>query len=233
MTRKAKFNNISVSKSLLENLLWTSYRYCIGRTTYTTQYAYDIARELCDVFDDEKRKEFARDILHEIEYCMHVKGVPFFIHDYSTDKNQIDALALYIDYMNSQTELTNYNDTKLIKRINCDVYYDNNITYNVERHANDTNGFIKIDMFMDLLPWHDLACVLDTRKHYVIKTKNNQCVECIKSYICEVRGTDIGNTIIPFKYREVYKPIDCLDNSSYIQEQMIMNIEQGVIADDE
>ena len=49
-----------------EMLMWTSYRYCIGRHTYVVTMAYDIAQHYYNKLTDEQKEHAADDIRQQI-----------------------------------------------------------------------------------------------------------------------------------------------------------------------
>ena len=88
-----------------EMLMWTSYRYCIGRHTYVTSLAGEMAQHYYDKLSDERMEFTANDIRREI--FDHLRWLPFSfdIHRlYDKDPfNPIDALMGFIEVNNVDT----------------------------------------------------------------------------------------------------------------------------------
>lgn len=222
MSRKRKNTIIEVDKSVLNNLLWTSCRYCIGRHTYVSTYAYDFANELYNKIDVAEMKHNAQDIRHEIETYLRTNCNFTVINKSEFD---YDALSLYILFLNSQHDINNYNDMSQIKHIECVISRDGQVTYNREEYDKDDSfRAIYFDSIYDLIPWMDLANTFDYDSHYMIETTTGEQVECIKSYINDICTTDIGNTIHPYKYHIIYRPIKNISDHVFINEDMIAKI---------
>jgi len=220
MSRKRKTNTVEVDIEVLKNLLWTSCRYCIGRHTYVSTYAYDYANELYGKISEDDMKHDARDIRHEIETYLRTH-CSFTIVNKS--EYEYDALSLYITFLNSQEDIKNYNDISRIKHIECIIDKTGDVTYNREDNTDDTQHVYFNDLY-DLLSWMDFANVFDDDSHYMIETTTGEQIECIKSYTNDIRTTDIGNTIQPYKYHVIYRPVKNISDYVFINEDMIAKI---------
>ena len=219
MSRKRKTNTVDVDIEVLKNLLWTSCRYCIGRHTYVSTYAYDYANELYGKISKDEMKHDAKDIRHEIEIYLRTH-CGFTIVNKS--EYEYDALSLYITFLNSQEDIKNYNDILHIKHIECTIDKTGDVTYN--RENDDDIKFKYFNDLYDLIPWMDLANTFDDDSHYMIETTTGKQIECIKSYTNDIHSTDIGNTIQPYKYHVIYKPVKNISDHVFINEDMIAKI---------
>lgn len=81
-----------------EMLMWTSYRYCIGRHTYVTSLAGEIAQHYYNRLSDERMEFTAADIRKEISDKLQWLPFNFKIHRmYDSDPfNPLDALLTFI-----------------------------------------------------------------------------------------------------------------------------------------
>lgn len=221
MSRKRKTNTVEVDVEVLKNLLWTSCRYCIGRHTYVSTYAYDYANELYDKISKDEMKHDAKDIRYEIEIYLRTH-CSFTVVNKS--EYEYDALSLYITFLNSQEDIKNYNDISRIKHIECIIDKTGNVTYNREDNTDDDTKHVYFNDLYDLLSWMDFANTFDDDSHYMIETTTGEQIECIKSYTNDIRTTDIGNTIQPYKYHVIYRPIKNISDHVFINEDMIAKI---------
>ena len=87
-----------------EMLMWTSYRYCIGRHTYVTSLAGEMAQHYYDKLTDERMEFTAMDIRKEILDKLQWLPFNFRIHRmYNEDPlNPIDALLTFVQNENTQ-----------------------------------------------------------------------------------------------------------------------------------
>ena len=95
-----------------EMLMWTSYRYCIGRHTYVTSLAGEMAQHYYDKLTDERMEFTANDIRKEILDRLQWLPFNFRIHRmYNEDPlNPIDALLTFVqnENINSLEEFAGY-----------------------------------------------------------------------------------------------------------------------------
>ena len=95
-----------------EMLMWTSYRYCIGRHTYVTSLAGEMAQHYYDKLTDERMEFTAADIRKEIMDKLQWLPFNFRIHRmYNEDPlNPIDALLTFVqnENINSLEEFAGY-----------------------------------------------------------------------------------------------------------------------------
>jgi hypothetical protein len=163
-----------------EMLMWTSYRYCIGRKSYVSSMAHDIAVHYYDRLSPERLEFTAKDVRNEI--MEHLRFLPFNfrIHRrYDTDEfNPISALMGFINEqnINSFDELSGYSN----------VEYDAfNKEYSFEKKTPDVNSYFDAYDIECLIGWENLAACFDKKKHKLItvaKDDDEQTVECFKSW---------------------------------------------------
>ena len=166
-------------------------------------------------------KHDAKDIRYEIEIYLRTH-CSFTVVNKS--EYEYDALSLYITFLNSQEDIKNYNDILRIKHIECTIDKTGNVIYNREDNTDDDTKHVYFNDLYDLLSWMDLANTFDDDSHYMIETTAGEQIECIKSYTNDIRTTDIGNTIQPYKYHVIYRPIKNISDYVFINEDMIAKI---------
>ena len=161
MAKKNEREKLSIDE---EMLMWTSYRYCIGRKTYVNSLAPYIGKKYYHLLTDNKAKHTAIDIRERIAECLQF-GHPGFQYDGTVNREERNALSDYIEWINSNvtTEKDLYNIDKLI----CykDGYgdkYEKKI--DVVRKEREWRHIYESD-FSDLFVWEELASLMDRKKH--------------------------------------------------------------------
>lgn len=221
---------------ILEELLWTSYRYCIGRHSYVTSFAKDMGDYFYDKLNDKQKENHAEDIRMQI--AERLRFSPFnFVYDYSVNRNIRMPFEDFIEFINS-LNVTSSKDLADITKV--EAYMENGkIEYAIskESNANHEKTVYETD-FMDLQPWADLASLFDVKKHKMITMKNadgkEETVECYESYInisetvsetVSEEGNFITTKSIPWKYKKVYRPVEYGVSDRRCNEDFIIKIE--------
>lgn len=164
-----KYNNfkaIITDADLFEDLIWMSYRYCIGRKTIAAyQHASNIAKNL---YNNIIRKDvMAGDIRSEINDMLRWNR-NIHINVY-TRNPEYDAFTLIIEkliktYGNDLPDSFEWDNNKYTIE-NDKVFISD---YNDEKPTESINN-----IFTDALPWIKLANSLDTFQHKVVVTEYN------------------------------------------------------------
>lgn len=160
-----------------EMLMWTSYRYCIGRRTYVTEMAYYIAQKYYPILSDERRLFTADDIRREIFDKLKWVVPNYEIHRFYSEEpfHPLENLFEFInrENINSVEEFITY------ANINYDVPKDkftfDKCTPNVRKYVNTSD-------FEDLIPWMDLANCFDTKCHKIAELNDGTEVEVFPSW---------------------------------------------------
>ena len=107
-----------------EMLMWTSYRYCIGRHTYVTSLAGEIAQHYYNRLSDERMEFTVTDIRGEIYDRLQLLPFNFRIHRiYTNDSlNPLDALLTFIQKNNIDTIDELYKYTNIEYNAHTDEY---------------------------------------------------------------------------------------------------------------
>lgn len=163
-----------------EMLMWTSYRYCIGRHTYVTSLAGEIAQHYYNRLSDERMEFTAKDIRREIYDKLQWLPFNFNINRmYDSDPfNPLDALLTFIQNNNIDTinELYKYSS----------IEYDaHNGEYMCEIKKPTIKSYFSASDIEDLIPWENLAACFDKKNHKIVTTEYEGKTEthiCFKSW---------------------------------------------------
>lgn len=180
-----KKNNKEKELSLDEEMLmWTSYRYCIGRKTYVNSLASYIGKKYYNLLSDKQAEHTANDIRSQIEECLRFNH-PSFVYEGSVMREERNPLSDYIkwitDNVNQKEDLYN------IKQITCykDSYGANyEKKFDVVRQEREWTYVYESD-FSDLFVWEDLASLMDKKKHKLITVEidgKTETIECFQSW---------------------------------------------------
>ena len=177
MAKREKFKVIITDPSYYEDLIWMSYRYCIGRKTIAAHaHAGDIAVNSYDCLSDERKEFMANDIRKEINDVLHVKrncSCSDYRRDIDEDGLSLICRQLITIYGNVMPEGFDF------ETMNYEVY-NGSVTI---RESNDNHDeWNKIAyLYGDLLPWIKLANAFDKKCHKKIiveydgKTEEYEC----------------------------------------------------------
>lgn len=152
-----------------EDLIWMSYRYCIGRHTIAAgMHAGEIAKHEYDKLSHERRQFMAFDIRREIANSLSWSHFNFRMDPNILEENY-KPLELLLEFF----EKENIHNRKDIVDISS-VYattesYNNpqNIIYEVseKKKKNGDTSYVSMMDIIDLLVWADLASCFDV-DHY-------------------------------------------------------------------
>ena len=164
-----------------EMLMWTSYRYCIGRHTYVTSLAGEMAQHYYDKLSDERLEFTANDIRMEIYDKLQWLPFKFNIHRmYDSDPlNPLDVLMEFIDRLGimSLDQFLSYSN------IEYDVHNDK---FEWEKKTPTIKSYFSISDIDDLIPWNNLAACFDKKNHKIITTEydgKTETYECFKTWV--------------------------------------------------
>ena len=147
-----------------EMLMWTSYRYCIGRKSYVSSMANDIAQHYYNRLSDERKTFTANDIRKEIYDKLSWFPFKFTIHRiYNEDKlDPIDALLTFFEKEN----ITSIKDLFTYSKIE---YNSHTGEFTCDRCIPTITNYFSVFDIDELLPWANLASCFDHENHKLIK----------------------------------------------------------------
>lgn len=214
MTKK-NTNSITISNSHMEDFIWMSYRYCIGRKTIAAcMHADTIAKLISknpNMLSEDRKAFMAKDIRREINNQVNFKKSLWI--DNERDGQDVYSSLLYaLNLFDDHKKKVFYFDAKTMS------IYDTKVDptlYEFETPDSD---------YTDLIPWVKLANWIDESCHRVITVEfegKKQEIECYP-YPLSVRNEDGTVT-----YREVWCSIDdpAIGITRYITEEYITEIE--------
>lgn len=224
MATKRKKNEQSTEFERM--LMWTSYRYCIGRHTYVVTMADDIARHYYNRLDDAEKMCTAMDIRREIMTQLRL-ALPFDfdIDAYATDRE-----------LNPLKTLMRFFEREGVKSIK-DLYGYSYVGYDARKNEFDVRKCEPKPMQIlqpydieDLIPWERLASCFDVRRHCLVTMKDGQQVRAFTSWERNTIPADekgyYRNAV--FGWHEVFVPLDeCVKGNARlrISEDLITEID--------
>lgn len=205
VVKRAK--KINISAKALEDFIWTSYRYCIGRKTGAAFYhAGTIAKVIMDNpdFITEERKQFnAMDIRREVNHCCTWSD--------SIKVEGCKDMDVFSAVLYKSAELDNPYEW---------IYEVDTRTGNVRFFVNAKKSPYSFDQdYLDLIPWVKLANWLDRTCHKMITVEvegKESVMECYP-YPQKIDG----------KYRKVWECVDepNITQNNWLAEEYITKIE--------
>lgn len=198
-----------------EQLIWMSYRYCIGRSTISAHaHAGDIAKYSLDYLEDSRKQFMARDIRSQInETIKWNNNISVHNNNYAYESDYMSDLLYAIKEL--------YKDQPIPFDIDTGYKFNLNIfsnSYDCDLVKKDQNGKLYTDslrsVYNDLIPWIKLANACDVKNHKIVVTKYEGKIE---EHICfgypvfaNYQGDD-GFTI-----GERYVDLDSYKQNSYV-----------------
>lgn len=168
---KKNNNEIVLSKRTVEDFIWMSYRYCIGRKTIAAaMHAETIARILIhnrELFKN-KIEQFVNDIRNEINYVLNCKN-DVIINGFPKEDVFSKLCYAYKPDKNWKYEYSKG-----------EVFIIDNV-----KNSEDTPSIYHSDFtrdYIDIVPWVKLANLLDETSHktFIVKDPTDgQIKECV------------------------------------------------------
>ena len=213
-----------------EMLMWTSYRYCIGRHTYVTSLAGEMAQHYYNRLSDERMEFTATDIRGEIYDNLQWLRFSFKIHGmYCSDPvNPLDVLMTFIQKNNISTidELYKY------ANIEYDAHTDE---YNFETKIPTIKSYFSISDIEDLIPWENLAACFYKKNHklgtteYEGKTETHRCFKSWKRVSTPCEDKQGCYKVSEFGWEPIWIVVDEYlktgNTNRYLADEFIINVE--------
>ena len=204
MARKKK-NTIVISNDRMEDFIWMSYRYCIGRHTIAAAYHADVIRGLImdnpDCLSENRKAFMAIDIRRQINdlVCwrsnVHVDGPRdadlYSLILYKGSEKPNEKVKFYVDEFYNTVTTEPCEDDKYVP-------YDKD--------------------FEDIIRWIKLANILDKSTHKIITTNFNGEIKDVECYPYPYK---IDNGVYVTKWTS---PEKTLVNDSYLADEYIVEI---------
>lgn len=233
MVKKTKLTQCSLDE---EMLMFTSYRYCIGRKTYVNSLAPYIGKKYYPLLSAERAEFTAQDIRRCIGDCLQFHH-PSFTYDGTVSAKEQNPLSDYIVWLNNN--VSDNSDLQGIKEIVC--YKDSYKVaepkkYDVVRCERKTLEVFEHEM-SDLLEWDTLASLFDRKNHKLVTTEYNgetRVIRCFEAWTkaSVPTGEKQGNLMwykpIPWKYVKVFMSVsaylECGRHTGYLREECIIDV---------
>lgn len=216
-----------------EMLMWTSYRYCIGRKTYVNTLANYIASHYYHILSDERKQFTSKDIKDCINQVLSL-STPSLRYNGNVSYDNRDGLNDLIKYLNEnvkeEKDLIGIQSIEVIQKS-----YTNPEKYYETSPLNRNRTILDFDL-QDLLIWYNLAqCfnIKDYKKVWYKTDSDEASVLCFKTWMNKyIESEDGFHYRSRFKYEERYIPVnDYLSNPSiirYINPESILKIEDYI-----
>lgn len=221
-----------------EMLMWTSYRYCIGRKTYVSSMAGYIAKKYYHLLNDDRLEHSARDIRNCILDSL--RWSPFdFNYDGtvpSEERKPLEDLLTFMTTNNIDSEekvlgvekVTVYRDSYARNEPN--RYRVTNKCPEVQRHVYQND----IDV---LRPWMNLASCFDKKNHQLLHVKfdgKEEDIIAFESWVIETKECEDSPgyyRMNPWHWKKVYVSVDDFVNkgeyAGYIVSDYIESIKDN------
>lgn len=206
MGRKKNDKGLKVSNTSMEDFIWMSYRYCIGRHTIAAAHhaetIHSVIKSNPDLMSNEKKAFNAKDIRREI-----TSQIAFRSNVYIDGCGDFDAFTLLL------IEGSKYKDRDNVKFVLNS--YTNELS--VEESDSKYEAFDKD--YIDLIPWVRLANYLDIKCHKKITVHfNNED----KEFICYQYPMRQGDG----SYKMVWSELDSdVTMDRWLDEEYIVKVE--------
>ena len=155
-----------------EMLLWTSYRYCIGRKTYVSSLAGYMAKKYYPILSKERLEHNAIDIrrciLNSLQWSPFIFGYEGTVPE--------DERRPLEDLLSFMTENHIDSAEKVLGISKVSVFHDTyqkgeSHKYRVDRATPDVQKYVSQTDINNLIPWMNLASLFDTKGYKMIHVK--------------------------------------------------------------
>ena len=193
MAAKKKLNEQATEFERM--LMWTSYRYCIGRHTYVVTMADEMAEHYYHRLDDVDKVLTAIDIRREIMTQLRL-ALPFdFDVNVYANERELNPLKTLMRFFERE-------GVKSIK----DLYNYSYVGYDARENEFDVRKCEPKPMQIfqpydieDLIPWERLASCFDVSRHCLVTMKDGQQVRAFTSW---------ERNVIPAEEKGFYRNAD-------------------------
>lgn len=168
-----------MSKTYLEDLIWMSYRYCIGRKTITaSMHAGNIAKYSYNDIADDRKEFMAHDIRKEINDCLWMDNVSISDYRQHISEDSLSAIIWAISHRYGGPPPKGWDERSLKFDVKDGIVtITTNLNFDPDKKTFDTIA----NKYHDLIPWIKLANALDKSTHRIVvveydgKTEERTC----------------------------------------------------------
>ena len=159
-------------------LMWTSYRYCIGRHSYVVTMADEMAEHYYHRLDDAEKLHTAIDIRREIMTQLRL-ALPFdFDIDAYAKERELNPLKTLMRFF----EREGVKSIKELYKYSYVGYYAGENEFDVRKCEPKPMQMLHPYDIEDLIPWERLASCFDVSRHCIVTTKDGQQVRAFTSW---------------------------------------------------
>jgi hypothetical protein len=211
---------VKIDPRTLEDFIWMSYRYCIGRKTIAaSMHADNIARIIKhnpNIFSNAKLEQFAGDIMDELRRLFTVKA-DVSIKGFGDKDNPYDWLS---ELFYSSNKVDNKYDYKYIINLDNRSVDIELLPEDVKNRHPDRFDYI----YYDIIGWYKLAKLLDKRTHKLLicEWEDEDGKHHQEKLIC----ISYPSLTLDSKYAECWMSIDevSLSNNRFVTPEYIKEI---------
>lgn len=147
-----------------EMLMWTSYRYAIGRKSYVSCLAYEIPQAYYSKLTDDRKQFTSEDLRREIADRLRFMPFDLDIHRmYGED--EFNAVKAVLEFIRQQN-ITNLDEFVKISKIRYDSHTGE---YEFETRRDVTiNTYFSVSDIDDLIPWETFASCFDLKNYVTV-----------------------------------------------------------------
>lgn len=186
-----------------EMLMWTSYRYCIGRHTYVSTLAPYMAKKYYNIIGDERKEFIANDIRSCIGDALKFGSINF-TYAGSVPYEERDALSDLFEWFN--VNVSEDRDVIEIDSIECyKESYKQDAPKRFFANQKKRISVVASDSdYNDLIEWHALASCFDKKRHKSARIEFNgeeTWVECFEVWKRATAQKENGYFVsVPYKF---------------------------------
>ena len=201
-----------------EDLIWMSYRYCIGRHTIAANmHAGNIAKHAYGKLSPMRQQFMAFDIRRSIEDDLRISQLNFYIAPYiqNQDNPEYRPLEMFLDALKANGIKDRTGLTR-VGRIDAEYNRETGQTEYKVKYIDDDKESIPESLIPDchdLLVWADLAACFDKRNHKMISYLNKETNEIVKYEAFESYVLTSYNT---YEFRKIWRPVESYINNPFI-----------------
>lgn len=211
--RMKKKNQVTINADSLEDFIWMSYRYCIGRKTIAAAMHADTIKNIIhknpDCMSEERKAFMAKDIRSSINDILHWR-----------DDVDIENFGKYDVYTQLLLEVSNHDNANKLK------FTIDTATRKVYVDEMDKEHELDYDYY-DLVRWTKLANYLDKDCHRIVVTEYEGKIEERVCYPYPISQIDENHCRLQGKFELAWTPLDSqVGQDRYIAQEFIKKIKK-------
>lgn len=171
-----------------EMLMWTSYRYCIGRKSYVSSMSDDIGVHYYNKLPNDRKQFTAEDIRREISN--NLNWLPFNFTIYRTlSEDKFDPIGVLMKFFEKEN-IKSYDNLANYSKVTYDVHKDK---FEFNKQTPTIKPFFDRSDLEGLIRWDRLASLFDVDNHKIVTLTDGTEVEAFYIWsknLHKLEGTD-------------------------------------------